>query len=114
MTKERYYKAERAHWDEWYAYVDRKKEELNIRHSVWSIRDVNFDEQHSWSNMKYVETSGWEEVSIIKEIHGDKWSDLWQAADAALGESTDKHHVFIETFYSSKEQEDKLIMSCGS
>lgn len=111
---ERYYKAEKMHQDEWYDYVDRKKKELNISHSVWSIQDVDFDEPHNWPNMKFIKTSGWEEISVIKEIHGNTWSNLWQAADAALGASDDKHHVFIESFYPSQPGEDTLIVSCGS
>lgn len=110
---ERYYKAEEAHWDEWYAYVDRKKKELNIRHSYWSIKDIDFDEPHSWPEMKFVKTSGWEEVPSVATLQGTTWGELWQAADAALGSCDDEHHVYIESFYPSKE-EDTLIVSCGS
>lgn len=111
---ERYYKAEKAHWDEWYAYVDRKKKELNIRHSYWSIKDIDFDKPHPWPEMKLVKTSGWEEVPG-RAVLGPSttWGELWQAADAALGACDDKHHVYIEDFYPSKDK-GTLIVSCGS
>ena len=42
-----------------------------------------------------------------------KWWDLWSAADKAIIESEDKHHVFIEDFQKSTDGK-KLFLRTGS
>jgi hypothetical protein len=42
-----------------------------------------------------------------------KWWDLWYAADKAIIESEDKHHVFIEDFQKSPDGKT-LFLRTGS
>lgn len=110
----RYREAEEEAWDEWMNYLKVMRKELGIKHSTWSIMDVNFDDPHPWPSAMYVKRSTWEDDNpITVKVNGRTWGDLWQATDKAMGESTNKHHVFIESFYPSKE-EKTLIVSCGS
>lgn len=110
----RFYKAEKANYDKWHDYLDRMEDKLKICHSTWSIMDIDFDMPHDWSDIRYVKTNGWEENPITVEVKGNTWGDLWIASDKALGQCDDKHHVFIEAFYPLNENENTLIMSCGS
>ncbi len=44
-------------------------------------------------------------------VEGDRWIDLWRAADAAIVQSGDEHHVFVELF---RPQGNRLVLSTGS
>lgn len=110
----RYQEVEQKTWDNWFEYLMVMRKELGIKHSSWSIMDVDFDEPHPWPSAMYVKRSTWEDDNpIAVKVNGKTWGDLWQASDEAMGKSDNKHHVFIESFHPSKE-EKTLIISCGS
>ena len=91
-------------------------DEVKRRHSLntfWSINDVqDLDTPHPFADAKTVTyMNHWGESMMIVDILGPNWADLYIAANEAINESGDGHHVFIEHF---AEKDDTLILRTGS
>jgi hypothetical protein len=98
-------------YDDWYVFIDEMKEEYGISHSIWNIGDVeDFNHVHLWTNVDYVKT---EHSSMLIEVNGNTWGDLWIASDKAIA-FCDNTHVYIEAYYKSLEHKNTLVISCGS
>jgi|GEM_PF-1896149 hypothetical protein len=76
-----------------------------ITKSYWSISAdndfINMSFNHPYvgaTEVSYPADMQWGKASSVK-IEGPTWLDLWKAADKAIQESGDEHHVFIEDFY---------------
>ena len=73
--------------------------------TVWSIFEVPRVEYEvtpelvDITHVKY-----YNQLVAVEKPEGQlRWVDLWRAADKAIAESGDKHHVFVEGFYQRKE-----------
>lgn len=69
--------------------------------TVWSIYDegIMFDEEHPFGDDVVIR----HKCDVIPydvkvPVRGKTWGDVWKAADEAIVESSDKHHIFIEGF----------------
>lgn len=74
--------------------------------SIWSLYEVPFMyDPHPYQGVKILEyTRGYLNPSKIKvPVSGPLWVDLWEAADAAILQSGDNHHIFIEGFCQDLE-----------
>lgn len=96
-------------------HYDSVKKDLGLR-TVWSIYEVdNLSDRHPFhSATKVMYRDHWGEEPVVKSVVGATWAALYVAADAAIRDSGDDHHVFIEGFRPSKEDASVLILSTGS
>ena len=97
-------------------HYDEVGDEKNFN-SNWSIYEVpDLRQPHTFVGAEAVlyedhwGTGGGELVAL----QGNTWVDLWAAADKAIHQSGDDHHVFIESFHPSKEDPSILILGTGS
>jgi hypothetical protein len=105
---DRYHKAESQAMHNWFDYCDEWKRKLGVELAIWSIQDVDFEEEHDWAHLAdansdlpntiTVATDGWSEQQGTAIVCGRTWADLYVAADQAIRASSDHHHVFIEGF----------------
>jgi hypothetical protein len=81
--------------------------------TVWSIYDIeDLNDRHSFEGAKtLVYTDHWGTKPVRVPINGLTWAALYVAANAAIRDSGDDHHVFIEHF---TQNGDELILSTGS
>lgn len=105
-----------------HAAFDRKMEhysdvqrELGLN-SIWSIFEVeNLSDRHPFEGAdRVVYKDHWGGSPTSCSINGLTWAALYVAADAAIRDSGDGHHVFIEQFRPSKDDPRTLILSTGS
>jgi hypothetical protein len=91
--------------------------ETNRFKSIWSIYEVvNVHDLSGLEaeNLVYKDHWGHERAITIPLPGGNlQWWDLWVAADKAMIESEDEHHVFIEDFQKSKDGKT-LFLRTGS
>jgi hypothetical protein len=86
---------------------------LGIHSTVWSMSEVDdLDSPHPYRGAQtLVYNAHWGEKPVYVPIVGTTWADLWVAADAAIKQSGDNHHVFIEGFEQASED---LYLHTGS
>ena len=87
--------------------------------AIWSIYDdvdVNgMDQPHPFTNARYViYDNHWGERDGRVPIEGTTWLDLYRAADCAIRESGDTHHIYIEQFTPIQDTPGCLRLSTGS
>ena len=91
--------------------------ERNKFKSIWSIYDVTniFDLSGlKAENLVYKDHWGHERAITVPLSGGNlSWWDLWSAAEKAIIESEDTHHVFIEDFQKSNDGKT-LFLRTGS
>lgn len=82
--------------------------------SVWSISEVeDLMAAHPYLGARFVcYTSHWGKNHPQVPIEGDRWLDLWRAADQCIRASGDDHHIFIETF--EERGDGVLFLHTGS
>ena len=78
--------------------------------SVYEVEDLNAPFAGAATHVLYKDHWGKKEVSV--PINGNTWVDLWRAADTAIKQSGDNHHIFIEAFIPGDE--GVLVLSTGS
>lgn len=69
--------------------------------TVWSIYDegIMFDDDHPFGKGVVIRhKSDFIPYDVKVPVRGKTWGDIWKAADEAIVESGDKHHIFIEGF----------------
>lgn len=94
-------------------YSDVQKE-LGLR-AIWSIYEVdNLSDRHPFFGATKVHYKDHWGKPVTKDIVGATWAALYVAGNAAIRDSGDDHHVFIEGFRPSKEDSSVLILSTGS
>lgn len=78
--------------------------------SVYEVADLNAPFAGAATHVLYKDHWGKTEVSV--PINGNTWVDLWLAAERAIEQSGDNHHIFIEAFIPGDE--GVLVLSTGS
>lgn len=90
------------------------QEQLGLR-AIWSIYEVdNLSDRHPFFGATKVHYKDHWGKPVTKDIVGATWAALYVAGNAAIRDSGDDHHVFIEEFRPSKEDSSVLIMQTGS
>lgn len=94
---------------------DNVKAECRFK-SIWSIYEVeDFYAPHPYTGAKVLAYKDhWGDKPVSAAIPGNRWIDLWRAADECIRASGDSHHAFIEQFRTDKVDTDTLILSTGS
>ena len=96
----------------------RVTEELGVG-SIWSMSEVT-DFDSSFRKYYNIEDAPrvavtYQGVTVVMEDTEITWKDLFKAADRAIKLSGDTHHIFIEGFQVSRENEQtSLMLSTGS
>lgn len=88
------------------------KEDLGLQ-TIWSIYEVdNLSERYPFEGIATVTYKDhWGKKPVVKPVNGLTYAALYVAADAAIRDSGDEHHVFIERF---KQVGDTLLLTTGS
>ncbi len=109
------YEQDNASFDEKMDYYGEFKSNNGLR-SIWSIFKLpvhGFLKDHPYpSDAFVVYTQHWGEGRKHYPVQGTTWADLYRAADLAIRESGDDHHIFIEHFELRNGNE--LHLSTGS
>lgn len=85
--------------------------------STWSIYEVSdLGQPHPYTDAEYVvyDNHWGEGGEVVKAINGSTWAALWTAADAAIRDSGDTHHSFIESFFPIEDKPGYLRVGTGS
>jgi hypothetical protein len=95
-------------------HYDQVKKELGLN-AIWSIYEVdNLSRRHPFEGAtKVVYKDHWGK-SVVIPVNGSTWAALYVAGNAAIRDSGDKHHVFIERFRPSSVNPKILFMTTGS
>lgn len=106
------YKQENQSYTTKHDHYTRVKTDLGLD-AIWSIYEVdNFNETHPFEGAKeVVYRDHWGEKTVRVPIYDGSWWALYVAANAAIRDSGDDHHIFIEHF---TQNGDELILSTGS
>ena len=96
-------------------HYDQVREDLGLR-SRWSLYEVdNLSDSHPFTDSQFlVYDNHWGGTEVVKPIAGLTWAALYVAADAAIRDSGDGHHVFIERFYPITDKPGHLRLITGS
>ena len=97
-------------------HFDSVKADLRVKHSEWSVYEVdNMADRHPYEGAdRVVYRNHWGSQPVSVSIQGLTWAALWTAANAAIRDSGDNHHVYIEAFEPDAEDPHTLILSTGS
>jgi len=86
------YEQEEQQWDQRCTYCDNIKLH-NGFDAIWSAEDVDFSAPHPFAADAEIV---YHDPNARYPIAGPKWLDVYRAADRAMRESGDDHHIFIE------------------
>jgi len=82
--------------------------------TIWSVHEVSdLNAPFAGAATKLAYRDHWGASEVVVPINGNTWVDLWRAAEAAIKQSGDTHHVFIEAFIPSNVT-GVLVLSTGS
>jgi hypothetical protein len=101
------YEQEEAQWDQRFTYCDNVKLNSGFA-AVWSAEDVDFDQPHPFLSDAFIQYHGDKRYPIM----GPTWLDVYRAADLAIRDSGDSHHIFIEQF--RPQSDNTVILHTGS
>jgi hypothetical protein len=109
------YSQDNAQFDSKMAYYNRFKEANGLK-SIWSIYELplhGFLQDHPYpSDAFVVYRDHWgDNEDMHYPVLGPTWGDVYRAADLAIRNSGDEHHVFIEGF---QVKGNELRLSTGS
>ena len=102
-----------------YDHYESVRKELGLT-SIWSMSEVkNLSEPYTYTNVRTVthkdhwgETEDGQDVGpVVVPINGNTWAALYVAANAAIRDSGDRHHCYIEGF---RQVGDTLELVTGS
>lgn len=84
--------------------------------TIWSIYEVDdLYAPHPFIGAEQIAYKDhWGAEPVFRGIDGNRWVDLYRAADSAIRASGDDHHVFIELFKPNPDCPAQLILSTGS
>jgi len=106
------YEQDRKVSDDRYNHYTTVKTDLGLD-AIWSIYEVkDLNERHTYKNAKtmtYKDNWGGDAFSV--PINGFTWAALYVAANAAIRDSGDEHHVYVEGF---EQVGDTLLLITGS
>ena len=97
-------------------HYDQVREELGLR-ATWSLYEETDDlsDPHPFEGATHVVYDNhWGDKSTKVSINGSTWAALYVAADAAIRDSGDGHHVFIERFTPDASIPGCLHLQTGS
>lgn len=104
-------------FDRQHGYFDSFRQ-ANGLHAIWSIYELDqhgFLDIHPFEGATHVVyDSHWGKGDPEVEINGMTWADLYRAADQAIQQSGDSHHIFIESFTPISGRPGYLRLSTGS
>ena len=70
---------------------------------------------HPYTDAEYVVyDEHWGDKEVVVKIEGKDWNALYRAADAAIQQSGDSHHCFIESFSITEDKPGHLRLHTGS
>lgn len=109
------YEQNNAAFDRKWRHFNQVRESLGLR-SSWSLYQVDhLGEHHTFEGATHVVYDNhWGGKSITVGINGLTWAALYVAADAAIRDSGDDHHCFIESFTAMEDKPGHLRLSTGS
>ena len=95
-------------------HYTRVASELGVE-ALWAMYEVDdLSERHPFegaTKIVYKQLSG---RTVIKHVNGLTWAALYVAANAAIRDSGDSHHIFIENFSLCTDDSTVLELSTGS
>lgn len=96
-------------------HYNQVKKELGLD-TIWSIYEVdNLSDRHPFEGAtQVVYKNHWGKGDIVVPVNGSTWAALYVAGNAAIRDSGDNHHVFIEQFKQSSINPEILFMTTGS
>ena len=113
------YEQDRKASDDLYNHYTTVKTDLGLD-AIWSMYEVkNLSDTHTYEGINSVtykdhwgETEDGEDIGpVVVKVNGTTWAALYVAANAAIRDSGDKHHVYIENFHKVG---DTLVLTTGS
>ncbi len=100
------YRQEEQDFDRKMAYYNRFKDENRLE-TIWSMYELEehgFLKSHPYTSDAFVCYQG-QHVPVF----GSTWGDIYRAADWAIRNSGDQHHIFIEAFELKNGNELHLV-----
>lgn len=109
------YEQETKQFDEKSEHYDSVRRDLGLT-ATWSIFEVgDLNKAHPFFDAEYITYSDhWGKGEVVKAIAGLTWSALYMAANAAIRDSGDEHHTFIEQLTPLSDKPGYLKLSTGS
>ena len=107
------YEQDQAASDRLYQHYESVRKDLGLT-TIWSIIEVdNLVSTHPYTNAKTVtHKDHWgKSGKVVVPINGFTWAALYVAANAAIRDSGDTHHCYIEGF---RQVGDTLELVTGS
>ena len=100
-------------FDQKFNYFNKVQDTSRFK-SIWSIFEIsNIHDLSGLSGETLRYGDHWGEGTIVIPLPGGnlQWWDLWVAAEKAIEQSGDQHHMFIEAFY---KKGNDIYLSTGS
>lgn len=101
-------------WEEKYEHYSKVREMNNLK-SIWSMFEVdNVFDLSGLQAEKLIYEDHWGGKQVTVNLPGGnlQFWDLWKAAEEAIINSNDTHHIFIEKFV--KKEDNNLYLVTGS
>ena len=109
------YEQDQADFDRKHREYQHWQQHYGLR-STWSLYQVNhMTTCHPYKNATHVVyDEHWGDKEVVVKIDGRDWNALYRAADAAIQQSGDSHHCFIESFSTTEDKPGHLRLHTGS
>ena len=109
------YEQDQADFDRKHREYQHWQQHYGLR-STWSLYQVNLMTTcHPYKDATHVVyDEHWGDKEVVIEIDGKDWNALYRAADAAIQQSGDGHHCFIESFSTTEDKPGHLRLHTGS
>ena len=112
------YAQDQAAFDRQYGYFDQTREANGFR-ACWSLYDEtdegSFDQPHPYTGATHVIYDQWSADGAVEVLlQGSTWLDLYRAADEAIRQSGNGHHIFVERFDPVEDKPGYLSLVTGS
>ena len=109
------YEQDQADFDRKHREYQHWQQHYGLR-STWSLYQVNLMTTcHAYKDATHVVyDEHWGDKEVVVEIDGKDWNALYRAADAAIQQSGDSHHCFIESFSTTEDKPGHLRLHTGS
>ena len=111
----RAYEQDHAQFEVKMEHYSAVKEELGLT-AIWSEFAVdNLADRHPYEGaLQLAYVDHWGDEPQFVEIVGSTWAALYVAANRAIRDSGDGHHIFIEAFRRNPDCPEQLFLSTGS
>ena len=109
------YEQDQADFDRKHREYQHWQQHYGLR-STWSLYQVNLMTTcHAYKDATHVVyDEHWGDKEVVVKIEGKDWNALYRAADAAIQQSGDSHHCFIESFSTTEDKPGHLRLHTGS